>query len=84
LVTKPLIQSGVRGELVMNLPNFIKRYDKVEKAAEELQTELAAALNKQGQKFRHFRREMNQFAGIPAVKLVIPGIQAEARKLVSH
>ena len=29
----------------MNLPNFIKRYDKVEKAAEELQTELAAALN---------------------------------------
>ena len=29
----------------MNLPNFIKRYDKVEKAAEELQTELAEALN---------------------------------------
>jgi hypothetical protein len=29
----------------MNLPNFIKRYDKVEKAAEELQIELAEALN---------------------------------------
>lgn len=28
----------------MNLPNFIRRYDKVEKAAEELQTELAEAV----------------------------------------